>query len=157
MLHHYEPRLCNAMHSTEWTKHVKTMWVFLCSPRTFTPISRNGASLKPGRWHISFSTDTDWCFLQLWPCISYKWLFQWDYTFYKWGDLVLRTGISGHNCKMGVPPNHPSHERPPLVLRQPCWRLGIPHAETPICWLLRGNSLVMRIQHVVFDIIPLIQ
>ena len=27
--------------------------------------------------------------------ISYNWLFQWDYTFYKWGDLlVLITGIT---------------------------------------------------------------
>jgi len=35
--------------------------------------------------------------------ISYNWLFQWDYTFYKWGDfLVLRTGISGHNCGINI-------------------------------------------------------
>ena len=27
--------------------------------------------------------------------------YEWDYTFYKWGDLlVLITGISGHNCKL---------------------------------------------------------
>ena len=33
--------------------------------------------------------------IQLWPFISYNWLFQWDYTFYKWGDfLVLITGIT---------------------------------------------------------------
>ena len=25
--------------------------------------------------------------LQLWPFISYNWLFLWDYTFYKWGFL----------------------------------------------------------------------
>ena len=25
--------------------------------------------------------------LELWPFISYNWLFQWDYTFYKWGFL----------------------------------------------------------------------
>ena len=24
---------------------------------------------------------------QLWPFISYNWLFQWDYTCYKWGFL----------------------------------------------------------------------
>ena len=31
---------------------------------------------------------------QLWPFISYNWLFLWDYAFYKWGDLlVLRTGV----------------------------------------------------------------
>ena len=38
--------------------------------------------------------------IQLWPFISYNWLFQWDYTFYKWGFLVLITGISGHNCSI---------------------------------------------------------
>ena len=31
--------------------------------------------------------------------ISYNWLFLWDYTIYKWGDLVLINGISGHNCR----------------------------------------------------------
>ena len=34
--------------------------------------------------------------------ISYNWLFQWDYTFYKWVLLVLRTGISGHNCGINI-------------------------------------------------------
>ena len=30
---------------------------------------------------------------------GYNWLFHRDYTFYKWGDLlVVITGISGHNC-----------------------------------------------------------
>ena len=30
--------------------------------------------------------------------ISCNLLFLWDYTFYTWGDLVLETGISGHDC-----------------------------------------------------------
>ena len=32
--------------------------------------------------------------------ISYIWLFQWDYTFYKWGFLrTYKWYNSGHNCK----------------------------------------------------------
>ena len=33
--------------------------------------------------------------------IAYNWLFQWDYTFYKWGDLLVLiiTDISGHKCR----------------------------------------------------------
>ena len=27
--------------------------------------------------------------IQLWPFVSYNWLFQWDYTFYKWGYKML--------------------------------------------------------------------
>ena len=30
--------------------------------------------------------------LQLWPFITYNCLFLWDYTFLKWGGLVLITG-----------------------------------------------------------------
>jgi hypothetical protein len=42
-----------------------------------------------------------WDSQQLWPLISYNYSYKWDYTFYKWGDLlVLITGISGHNCKL---------------------------------------------------------
>jgi len=36
-----------------------------------------------------------WTITELWQFIrfiSYNWLFLWDYTFYKWGDLVLITG-----------------------------------------------------------------
>ena len=36
--------------------------------------------------------------------ISYNWLFQWDYTFYKWGDLlVLITGITRAITVMTIP------------------------------------------------------
>ena len=35
--------------------------------------------------------------------ISYNWLFLWDYTFHKWGDLLLIiNGISGHNCSSRI-------------------------------------------------------
>ena len=43
----------------------------------------------------SLSILVIYIYIQLWPFISYNWLFQWDYTFYKWGDfLVLITGIT---------------------------------------------------------------
>ena len=43
------------------------------------------------------------CFypIQLWPFISYNWLFQWDYTCYKWGFLSTCNWYnSGHNCRL---------------------------------------------------------
>ena len=39
--------------------------------------------------------------MQSWPFTSYNWWFQWDYTFYKWGDLlVLITDFYGHNWQI---------------------------------------------------------
>ena len=39
--------------------------------------------------------------LQVWPFISYDWLFQWGYTCYKWAYFSTNiTGILGHNCKI---------------------------------------------------------
>jgi hypothetical protein len=36
---------------------------------------------------------------QLWPFISYSWLFQWDYAFYKWGFVsTCNWYSSGHQC-----------------------------------------------------------
>ena len=32
--------------------------------------------------------------------ISYNWLFQWDYIFHKWDDLVFITGILGHRPQL---------------------------------------------------------
>jgi hypothetical protein len=41
---------------------------------------------------------------QVWPCKSiikhaYDLLLLWDYTFHRWGELVLITVFSGRNCK----------------------------------------------------------
>ena len=69
--------------------------------------------LSPTRMCITFDASRGGCLalfgsgwvgsiaklVQLWPFISYNWLFLCDYAFHKWGRLVLITGISGHNCK----------------------------------------------------------
>ena len=48
---------------------------------------------------------------------SYNWLFLWDYTFYKWGDLlVLITDSHGHNCTHF----HSSFPSPDLERRLRC-------------------------------------
>ena len=40
--------------------------------------------VEPARGGGEIFVHHSW-WVQLWPFISYNWLFQWDYTFYKWG------------------------------------------------------------------------
>ena len=61
-----------------------------------------GAALvRPGQMTMDQIISSPWQSktirsIQLWPFISYNWLFLWDYTFYKWAFLFVLffTGFS---------------------------------------------------------------
>ena len=89
---------------------------------------------------------------------SYNWLFQWDYTFYKWGYkyfiVELRTpatpvGVGGGKerggCHLNLRTWHAEGRRPILGL---CWpSLGLCWPILRLCWPMPMRTKCCNLQH----------